>query len=353
MNNTITVGFSNNGQSSHYVVDNAFLAGEFVVDAILGSTFVSENVTGGVFNPPYTIPGTTVAVGGDVVTDYTTTSSEDEAYKFEADGWNKVKNITVEGDGVNSILFIADNFVQADIDFSSVTETVELRIFDAKRGNYLTGDGDDRIKITSATNDSGWSNLHNIDSGDGNDIVILGGGDDALLTTSIVNFTDGRFTTVIADLGNGDDVYSSTNDALRTLDDIDGGNGNDSIFTGDGDDTIEGGEDSGTLFEISDNWYELVAQGDRLFGGTGSDEFIYNAGDGFGLIGDGFDHILDFEDTDVLTLHLQGVDDTVETELATLQTAAGELTGTMVSINGDASIFLEDYASIVDIFIVT
>ena len=362
MDNTVTVGFSNNGQSSHYVVDNTFLANELAVGAILGSTFTSENVTGGVLNSPYTIPGTTVAAGGDVVADYITTSSEDEAYKFEADGWNKVKNITVEGDGVNAILFIADNFVHADIDFSGVTETVELRIFDAKRGNYLTGDGDDRIEITSATNMSGpppnpdninavWSNIHNINSGDGDDIVILGKGDDALLTTSIVNFTDGRFTTVNADLGRGDDVYSSTSGALRTMDNVDGGSGNDSIFTGAGDDIIKGGGDNGTLFEISDALYELVAEGDRLFGGTGSDEFIYNAGDGFGLIGDGFDHILDFEDADVLTLFLQNVGDTVETELVTLQTTASDVTGTMVSINGNASVFLEDYTNIVDIFV--
>ena len=362
MDNTVTVGFSNNGQSSHYVVDNTFLASELAVGAILGSTFITKNVTGGVLDSPYAIPETTVAVGGNVVADYIATSSEGEAYKFEADGWNKVKNITVEGDGVNAILFIADNFVHTDIDFSGVTETVELRIFDAKRGNYLTGDGDDRIEITSATNMSGpppnpdninavWSNIHNINSGDGDDIVILGKGDDALIATSIVNTTDGRFTTVNADLGNGDDVYSSTSGALRTMDNVDGGSGNDSIFTGAGDDIIKGGGDNGTLFEISDALYELVAEGDRLFGGTGSDEFIYNAGDGFGLIGDGFDHILDFEDADVLTLFLQNVGDTVETELVTLQTTASDVTGTMVSINGSASVFLEDYTNIVDIFV--
>lgn len=364
MDNTVTVGFSNNGQSSHYVVDNALLASELNVGAILGSTFISENVTGGVLSPPYTIPGTTVAAGGDVEAEYITTSSEDEAYKFETDGWNKVKNITVKGDGDNAILFIADNFVHADVDFSGITETVELRIFDAKRGNYLTGDGDDRIEITSATNKSGlpdlqndntvWSNTHNINSGDGNDIVILKKGDDALLTTSIVNTTDGRYTTVNADLGDGNDVYSSTSGALRTMDNVDGGNGNDSIFTGAGDDIIKGGKDIGILFEIDDALYELLAQGDRLSGGKGSDEFIYNAGDGFGLIGDGFDHILDFEDADVLTLFLQNVGDTVKTELVTLQTTASDLTGTMVSINGNASVFLEDYTSIpniVDIFV--
>jgi Ca2+-binding RTX toxin-like protein len=356
MDNTVTVGFSNNGQSSHYVVDNTFLASELDVGAILGSTFTSDNVTGGVLSSPYTIPGTTVAAGGDLVADYITTTSEDEAYKFEADGWNKVKNITVEGEGVNAILFIVDNFVHADIDFSGVSETVELRVFDAKRGNYLTGNGDDRIEITSATNKSGlldldninsvWSNIHNINSGDGDDIVILGKGDDDLLTTSIVNTTNGRYTTVNADLGDGDDVYSSASGALRTMDNVDGGSGNDSIFTGAGDDIIKGGEDNGTLFEISDALYELVAEGDRLFGGTGSDEFIYSVGDGFGLIGDGFDYILDFEDADVLTIFHQDIGDTIETEFVTLQTTAGDLTGTMVSINGDASIFLEDFADI-------
>lgn len=354
MSNTVNVGFSNDGQSSHYVVENTTLANELglLPGSVLGSAFISQNVTGGLFADPFEVPGTTVAQGGIVQPDYTTVSTYDEAYRFIASGWNTVKNLTVTASGNDSLLFIADNFVQADIDFSGVLDNVEVRLFDAKRSNILTGEGDDIIRVTSATNNSGWSNLHIIDSGEGNDLVVIGKGDAGLLSNTIVNFVDGRHTTVEANLGSGNDVFTSAENGLKTKDIVHGGTGSDTIFTGAGNDELYGDSDFGSILELTDGFYKLLSQGDTLSGGTGQDKFHYSNGDGFGIVGDGFDHIIDFAAEDVLVLNLLSPLDVVETEIATLQTSAGNLTGTMVLINGDASVFLENYSgTATDIFV--
>ncbi|NCC22222.1 MAG: hypothetical protein EOM26_07135 [Alphaproteobacteria bacterium] len=353
MGNTVIVSFDNAGTSAHYCVNNSALAGEMGVLNVLGGAAVSKNVSGGAVDPStfvdateYTQPG-----GGTVAGEYATGSSStlDEAYRFVAEGWNRVKNIAVTAEGDDSILFIADNFVHADLDFSGINNEVVLKILDGKRGNYLTGDGDDTVEITTATNNSGWSNLHNVHTGDGDDIVIIKAGDSSLIGSTIVNYTDGRFTTVDADLGNGNDVYQS-GAAVKTMDHVHGGAGNDVIITGGGDDILYGGTDHGVVVQLDDALYELLAQGDKLYGGEGDDTFVYQGADDFAILGDGFDHIVDFEDGDMLELLLQPGDN-VETELCTVQTSGGNLTGTMVSINDVPSVFLQDYTNQSEIFV--
>ncbi len=198
MSNTVTVGFSNDGKSTHYVVDNASLASTLNVGNTLGAAAISANVTGGAIANPYEVEKTqfTGPIDGTAIGAYTTAGSMDEAYKFTANGWNLVKNITVKASGNDSILFIADNFVQADMDFSGVNNDVELRIFDGKRGNYLTGNGDDRIVFTTATNNADWSNLHKISTGGGDDIVSVDKGDASLKGSTIVSNVTGSGTFV-------------------------------------------------------------------------------------------------------------------------------------------------------------
>ncbi len=343
MSNTVKVGFSNGGQAAHYVVDNTTLASEFGVANILGAASVTANVTGGAITDPYNVDG------GIVNGMYTSLGSVDEAYRFNASAWNKVKNITVQAEGNDSILFIADNFVHADMDFSKINNDVELRVYDVKRGNYWTGSGDDRILITTATNEATWSNTHKISTGAGDDIVSVDKGSAiGIGTIGTLNYS-GNYTTVEADLGEGNDIYYSNNN-VATRDTVYGGKGNDTIFTGAGDDVLYGGEDRGVVVTFGDTLYKILAEGDVLFGGAGKDKFVYKAGDGFGFIGDGFDHIMDFEDQDILEL-LLNAGDVVETHISTVQTAAGNLTGTMVTINNEASVFLENYTNEANIFV--
>lgn len=348
MQNTVIVGFSNNGTSAHYVVDNTTLATELGLPAtsVLGSTAITDNVTGGALSDPYIVPAVPELTGPiDGIVDAVYASSlklYDEAYLFHADGWNQVKNITVKASGENEMLFIADNFVQADMDFSEVSASVTLLVYDGKRGNYWMGEGDDRIVITSATNNADWSNTHIIHTGGGNDVVVVGHGDDALIADTIVNYTDARFTTVSADLGDGNDLYVS-GPAIFSTDNVKGGAGSDIISTGGNNDTLEGGLDDGDVFAVSDDLYNLLAAGDILSGGADADKFVY-------ATGDGFDHIVDFEDADVLQLLLGG-GDTVATHEATLHTASGDLTGTMVLVNDTAAVFLQDYTNAAEIFV--
>lgn len=345
MSNTITVGFSNDGKSTHYVLDNNSLASELglMIGSVLGSAFITENVTGGLLSDPYFIPPSPKATGGIVDADYTTVSTYDEAFRFIAQGWNNVKNIAAQASGDDSILFISDNFVQADLDFHDVHNEVELRILDVKRSNILTGDGDDIVRITSATNNSGWSNLHIIHTGDGDDLVVVGKGDAALIPTTLVNFVDGRFTTVEANLAEGNDTYTSSNDHFKSADHIHGGTGSDRIFTGDGKDVLYGDYDFGAVSKNSPGDYHLDSVGDTLSGGAGQDQFHYSNGDGFGYVGDGFDHVLDFTTEDIVILDLNSVSDHATIETATLHTDAGALNGTMLFVNDQAAMFLENF----------
>ncbi len=348
MSNNVNVSFSNNGQATHYVVENTNLADSFDVNgsSILGSTYISDDVTDGDFDEnPYTIPASVYASGGDVLAEYLASSEFFESYSFVAEGWNNVKNISVTAEGTSSIFFIADNFVHADMDFSGVVNDVFLQVFDGKRGNYITGEGNDFIQITSSTNNSGWSNLHQIDTGSGNDTVLIAAGDDALIDTTIVNYTDGRFTTVKADLGEGNDVFSAGGEGIMTADYVDGGTGNDNIFTGAGDDVIDAGEDDGILFQSETDAliYEMIAFGDTLGGGDGADEFLYSTGDGF-------DYVIGFSAEDILTLDVAETD-VVTTEIINLQNGSSLTEGILVSVNGDGGVFLENYVDTTDVFV--
>lgn len=349
MANNFTVGFSNDGVNTHYVIDNTALAAAFGVADVLGSTAITANVTGGALTSPYDVPAVDMDTNGVVDAAYTTSGSYDEAYFFTAQGWNFVKNITVKAEGDKSMLMIGTRFVHADVDFSKVTDDVNVQLKDGKRSNVLTGEGDDRVYISSATNKEEWSNIHKIKTGEGNDMVTIDVGDNALKTSSIVKFTDGRYTSVEADLGKGDDVFYSNNN-VKSKDTVWGGKGSDTIYTGAGNDVIYGGEDNGAIVDHGDALYTLLAKGDTLYGGTGADKFKYSTSDGAGFIGDGFDHIVDFANEDVLQMTLHG-SDVVTTESATVQTTSGNMTGTMVSVNGNAAVFLEDYFNTAQIFV--
>ncbi|MCB9964387.1 MAG: hypothetical protein H6857_05570 [Rhodospirillales bacterium] len=337
MGNSVIVNFSNNGQAAEYVVENATLASEFGGD-LIGSSTISSNVSGGSFGAEDPL----------VESKFSDTGSFDEAYYFGVTTWNSVKNISVAVSGNHSVLFIAENFVQADLDFSGVTETVELRILNGKRGNYLTGEGDDRILLTSATNSTDWSNKHHISTGSGDDIVLIENGDKTG-NHKIIKYTDGQFTTIEADLGSGDDVYGSDH-GVATMDHVAGGKGEDVISTGAGADILEGGEDRGVVIEESDTLYTLLAKGDVLSGGADADTFVYTTSNGFDLIGDGFDHILDFSEEDVLVMNLHD-GDVVSTKTATLVSGEDALTGTMVSVNDQAAVFLQDFFNSAEIFV--
>lgn len=175
-----------------------------------------------------------------------------------SNGWNRTKNVLVDDNGIDvtdPVILNLDQFVHVDINLAAQDEDVEANVSNAKRGNMVFGSGDDDLNLTLVTNGKGWSNQFFIEMGEGDDEVTISEGeeqsrdDDNAKTEAKI--TDGRFTTVTAELGEGDDTY--TNDT-QAVDIVNGGNGSDIIRTGAGDDIVVGGNG-----------------GDQIFGGEGDD----------------------------------------------------------------------------------
>lgn len=154
--------------------------------------------------------------------------------------WNAVKAVDI-ADPDGGDVHVA-NFVDVRIHLGGDRDN-RVTIDDVKRGEVITGDGNDTVIIDTVTNipaNAEWSTTMRVVTGAGNDIIA---------------FTGDRRLTVL---------------------DADGGAGNDRITGGNGDDTIRGGTGD-----------------DVLVGGGGADTFVFRAGDGN-------DTILDFSANDRL-----------------------------------------------------
>ena len=275
MSNTVLIGFGNNGINKHYVVDSLSLAAILSVDPalILGLSEITDDVTGGLLNPQYILGN-----GGIVDASFGNVGPNHEYFTFTAQNWNKVKNISAVSLGSENLTFVASNFVHADLDFSGVSGDVILQVYNAKRGNLATGDGDDYIVVTSATNDNGWSNLHMISTGKGADHVIIDSGDPVVRDTTIVNFIDGRFTKTEVFLGDGEDTFETFN-GVATRDRISAGNDNDTIYSGSGDDYVSGDQGDDTLYGGDGNdTLKGQTENDKIFGENGEDILWGNDG---------------------------------------------------------------------------
>lgn len=233
------VSKSKNGQSNHYTVDYNPIG-----DPPLKSLEALDGSTTAIQNNPGAVDGS-----------------------LDAEGWNNFKNGFVSGDAVGDNTISLNNFVHVDIDLSA-DDGATVNVDNAKRGNIHLGDGVDRLNLTLTTNSDGWSNKFLIDTGDGDDVVVVGRGQ----AQSNAQITNGKFTTIVADLGDGDDKFVSVGAhkaKLRSKDDVSGGEGDDIIRTGAGRDHLDGGEGD-----------------DLMKGGGGRDMLIAGSGDNK-LTGDG------------------------------------------------------------------
>ena len=113
----------------------------------------------------------------------------------------------------------------------------------------------------------------------GADVVTLGAdatdaqvafGDDP---ANVHHFNLADFNAISVSLGNGDDQFTEQPAVLadKTLT-VDGGNGNDTITTGDGNDMIFGGN--------GDDSVDAGRGNDTVFLGNGNDFFVWNPGQG-------------------------------------------------------------------------
>jgi hypothetical protein len=98
--------------------------------------------------------------------------------------------------------------------------------------------------------------------------------------------------------GNGDDTIATSNSADR----IDGGNGNDVLFGNQGRDTLAGGADNDVMYAGRDNDMVFGQSGnDRIHGEFGDDTLVGGSGDDTIYGGDGQDSLLGDRGRDVLS----------------------------------------------------
>jgi hypothetical protein len=129
----------------------------------------------------------------------------------------------------------------------------------------------------------------------GADVVMLGAdATEALVTfgddpANVHHFNLADFSAISVSLGNGDDQFTEQPGVLTDKKStVDGGNGNDTIKTGDGVDTIFGGNGDDTVDAGRGN--------DSVFLGNGKDFFVWNPGEGSDAVdgGNGNEDIMQF-----------------------------------------------------------
>ncbi|WP_291295869.1 VCBS repeat-containing protein [Elioraea sp.] len=163
------------------------------------------------------------------------------AHSFDVvGGWNSVKNAFAQSDEAEELRF--DGFVQVDIAVGSGDPggASIITVIGAKRGNIVTGAGDDIIRVEVLSNEGTWNNEFRINAGAGDDVVTITGLDrDRELAggdTTYASFvgtggtwnTSGGTTATFVDLGDGNDRFI--------------GHGSDDTVTGGaGDDLADGG----------------------------------------------------------------------------------------------------------------
>lgn len=218
----------------------------------------------------------------------------DDATVVRATGWNVQKNVAVAatGDEAADIDLALRDFVHVDVDLADQSGDIDLDVISAKRGNIALGSGDDDLYLTLTTNGSGWSNTFLIDAGAGNDEVNVNFGEAATGANdaSKATVTDGRFTTVTADLGGGKDVFK---DHTQASDVVYGGFGDDDIRTGAGDDVVDGGDGHDLINGgVGADHLSGGKHADRIYGDEGNDVIEGEHGVDTLYGGEGNDYIL-------------------------------------------------------------
>ena len=240
------------------------------------------------------------AVLSDGVNSYTALS--DNA-TVDVTGWN-LDNIQVtpaKGSPDFNLQVTATSTEASNGDVATTTQSISIEIADqiiqgTVGAENLQGAGGDDTLIYNA--DSAWTGFsaHNtvtgenvslsgfnrssdvFDGGDGYDILQGTSGNDALFLDDSISSFEGDSQARIQNveeinLGAGDDILDMTSSSL-TYDQgiiVDGGTGNDIIWTSTGDDTLIGGAGSDSLFGGAGN--------DTLTGGVGADLISGGAGD--------------------------------------------------------------------------
>lgn len=159
--------------------------------------------------------------------------------------WNSIKSIELKAFTGESLKVV--KFVDVEADWSAVTSDVDLTLDGAKRSDIVLGSGDDTLTILADSNGPGFSNVHRVSAGDGNDTVTLG--------VSTIDYAK--------------ETFGTSYDPTVTMAEFNGGRGDDTLVGGFGADLLNGGADN-----------------DTLTGGAGADTFVFEAGTGHDVVTD-------------------------------------------------------------------
>jgi len=239
----LTVTFGNGGASTVSSLTNLVdqEAYELLTESTTQTKIGSSLDTGVVNVGAVTVPGS--GTGGKVDVGY---NAGTNGFTFDvSSAWNSVKNALAKSDTSENLSF--KDFVHVDVHLGG-TGSSSVEVLNAKRGNISTGAGNDTVVLSVVSNDKGWVNAFNIDTGAGNDTIIVKAGtafNDAsgsgIVGTQAVNggagVTDGSFTSVKIDAGDGNDTIDLSGVKLASSL-VTGGKGIDHIIASSGADTF-------------------------------------------------------------------------------------------------------------------
>lgn len=161
--------------------------------------------------------------------------------------WNSVKNVSLD-DFTGSRLEVV-KFANVAADWSDATRSFDLTLEGSKRGELKFGSGDDKVAILANSNGEGWSNHFEIDTGGGDDEVIIG--------VSTADYAKA--------------VFGSTYDPGWTSSKVVLGAGNDRFEGGSGRDVVNGGTGSDTFVFAPGFGRDTI---EDFTAGAGSDDII-------------------------------------------------------------------------------
>lgn len=277
-----TVQFGNGGAST--VAD--LKAAEETVNGLLTDETAAQTTGLGQSYPVSTV---NVQGGGKVGVAYDTDLN---GFSFDVAGaWNSVKNVLAVSDTAQNIH--VKDFVHADILLGG-TGNSTVEVLNVKRGNVVTGDGNDNVHLSLLSNDSGWVNETVIKTGKGDDNIVITQGQSLKAIGGIVNasatnggngITNGSNTTVYIDAGEGNDTIDLSAVTLKSSTVI-GGKGVDTMIASGGADTfVFNLGDMGKKAYATDVIYGFDAAADKLqLKGTSATDWTFSADDGSTII---------------------------------------------------------------------
>lgn len=152
--------------------------------------------------------------------------------------WNDVKNVQAIASSAEKLFF--DGFVHVDVMVGAeTTDSSIVTLQGVKRGNVITGAGDDTITVAMVSNDptQSWTEDFRIASGAGNDRITLGGLD-------VAEEVAGGNITYVRSIVGQKEIFSS---GVGRTSWIDAGAGDDWVRGWDSRDNIIGGGDNGSF----------------------------------------------------------------------------------------------------------